>query len=161
MSVRRRTRLTGWVATVALVAGLVAGLLTACHKPLPTITVSGDGRSVVVAAARYQFPGGPLRQPVKDVGQAPTIRVRAGSQLLVDVPRAVADNAWVVAAFTLDAASKSHPLAGAGSATAIRGRHTTHLSTLTVGVGSYYLQIAEIRGAAQAGGWIVRVTTTD
>ena len=145
-----------WVA----LATPAAGLFAACQKPLPTITVSGDGRSVVVGAARYQFPGGPLRQPVKDVAQAPTIRVRAGSQLLVDVPRAVADNAWVVAAFTLDSASRSHPLAGAGSATAIRGRHTTHLSTATVGVGSYFLQIAEIRGTSQAGGWIVHVATT-
>ena len=66
-----------------------------------------------------------------------------------------------MAAFTLDSASKSHPLTGAGSATAIRDRHTTHLSTATAGVGSYYLQIAEIRGATQAGGWIVHVTTTD
>jgi hypothetical protein len=140
---------------------LCAGLLAACQKPLPTITVSGDGKSVVVDAARYQFPGGPLHQPIKDVGDAPTIRVRAGSQLLVDVPRAVADNAWVVAAFTLDSASKSHPLTGAGSVSAIRDRHTTHLSTATAGVGSYYLQIAEIRGATQAGGWIVHVTTTD
>lgn len=140
---------------------MLAGLLVACQKPLPTITVSGDGKSVVVDAARYQFAGGPLRQPIKDVGDAPTIRVRAGSQLLVDVPRAVASNAWVVAAFTLDSASKSHPLTGAGSATAIRDQHTTHLSTTTAGVGSYYLQIAEIRGTSQAGGWIVRVTTTN
>jgi hypothetical protein len=155
--VRRRTRLSGWVAAFTL----SVALLTACHKPLPTITVSGDGKSVIVDAARYQFPGGPLREPITDVGNAPTIRVRAGSQLLVDVPRAVADNAWVVAAFTLDSASKSHPVTGAGSATAIRDRHTTHLSTATAGVGSYYLQIAEIRGATQAGGWIVHVTTTD
>ncbi len=138
----------------------MAGLVTACQKPLPTITVSGDGKSVIVDAARYQFPGGPLHLPITDVGDAPSIRVRAGSQLLVDVPRTVADNAWLVAAFTLDSASKSHPLAGAGTATAIRDRHTTHLSTAAAGVGSYYLQIAEIRGASQAGGWIVHVTTT-
>lgn len=139
----------------------MAGLLSACHKPLPTITVSGDGKSVIVDAARYQFPGGPLHQPITDVGNAPTIRVRAGSELLVDVPRTVAANAWVVAAFTLDSASKSHPLTGAGTATAIRDQHTAHLSTAAAGVGSYYLQIAEIRGASQAGGWILRVTTTD
>jgi hypothetical protein len=155
--VRRRARLSSGVAA----STLAIGLLTACHKPLPTITVSGDGKSVIVDAARYQFPGGPLHRPITDVGDTPTIRVRAGSQLLVDVPRVVADNAWVVAAFTLDSASKSHPLNGAGSASAIRDRHTTHLSTATVGVGSYYLQIAEIRGATQAGGWIVHVTTTD
>lgn len=139
---------------------VVTGLLAGCQKPLPTITVSGDGRSVVVGAAQYRFPGGPLHRPIKDVGQAPSIRVRAGSELLVDVPRTVADDAWVVAAFTLDSASKAHPLAGAGSATAIRDRHTTHLSTASAGVGSYYLQIAEIRATSQAGGWIVHVTTT-
>lgn len=135
-------------------------VLSACHKPLPTVTVSGNGRSVIVRAARYEFPGGTMHQPIKDVGQAPGITVRAGTQLLVDVPRTVANNAWVVAAYTLDSASKAHPLAGAGSASAIRGRFTTHLSTTPAGVGQYYLQIAELSGTAEIGGWIVRVTTT-
>lgn len=140
---------------------VLAAVLTACQKPLPTVTVSGDGKSVVVEAANYRFAGGPLHEPVKDVGQAPNLNVRAGSQLLVDVPRTVADNAWVVAAFTLDSAGKSHPLAGAGSASAIHDRHTTHLETTPAGVGSYYLQVAEIRSASQVGGWILHVTTTE
>ena len=76
------------------------------------------------------------------------------------MPGPVANNAWVVAAYTLDSASKAHPLAGAGSATAIRGRFTTHLSTTPAGVGVYYLQVAELKGTAEVGGWIVRVTTT-
>ena len=140
---------------------LIMGLLSACQKPLPTITVFGGGHSVIVRAARFAFAGGPLHQPIKDVSQAPGISVRAGSELLVDVPRTVATNAWVVAAYTLDTASKAHPLAGAGSSTALRGQFSTHLSTTAAGVGQYYLQIAELRGTAEVGGWIVRVTTTD
>jgi hypothetical protein len=145
---------------VAALFVLVTALLTACQKPLPTITVSGADRAVVVRAAQYQFAGGPLHKPIKDVGQAPGITVRAGSTLLVDVPHTVAANVWVVAAYTLDSAGKAHPLAGAGSASAIRGRHTTHLSTTPAGVGDYYLQVAELRGTAEVGGWIVHVTTT-
>jgi hypothetical protein len=152
-----RKRTAGWAALFAL----LAAVLTACQKPLPTITVSGDGKSVVVDAANYRFADGPLHEPVKDVGQAPELRVRAGSTLLVDVPRTVADNAWVVAAFTLDSAGKSHPLTGAGTASAIHDRHTTHLATTPAGVGSYYLQVAEIRSASQVGGWILHVTTTE
>lgn len=139
---------------------LIMGLMSACQKPFPTITVSGNGHSVIVRAARYEFTGGKMHQPIKDVGEAPGITVRAGTQLIVDVPSTVANNAWVVAAYTLDSASKAHPLAGAGSATAIRGKFTTHLSTTPAGVGQYYLQVAELKGTAEIGGWIVRVTTT-
>ena len=134
-------------------------MLTACQKPFPTITISGNGKSVLVDAARYQFAGGPLHTPIQDVGQAPDLHVRAGSELLVDVPRSVADNVWVVSAYTLDSVNKAHPLAGAGTANAVRGRHTTHLSTTPAGVGDYYLQVAEI-STGDVGGWVVHVITT-
>ena len=58
-------------------------LLSACQKPFPTITVSGNGHAVIVRAARYAFTGGPMHTPIKDVGEAPHITVRAGTQLIV------------------------------------------------------------------------------
>ena len=157
MSVAHR-RLTR--AALVLVLLAPAALLSACRKPLPTVTVYGGGRSVIVDAAAYQFPGGPKRQHLTDYAQAPTITVPAGSDLLIDVPRSVVDNAWVVAAFTLDAAGRTTPLTGAGSAGALRDRHSTRVSSAPIGVGNYFLQVVELRGPQQAGGWVVHVRTT-
>lgn len=147
-------------ASFALAAIAAAPLLAGCQKPLPTITVYGDGHAITVDAAAYQFPGGPTHRPVSDYGQAPTLSVQAGSDLLIDVPRQVADNAWVVAAFTLDASSKATPLAGAGSAGALRNQHSTRVTSAPAGVGNYYLQVVELRGNQQVGGWVVHVQTT-
>lgn len=139
---------------------LLCGVLVACRKPAPSITVFGDGTSVQVGAAFYQHPGGPVRQPVTDYAQATSITVRAGSELLVDVPRTVATNTWLVAAFTLDGKGNATPLDGAGTAQTVHGSHSTRLSTTPAGVGSYYLQVGELRNGQQSGGWLVRVRTT-
>lgn len=157
MNVGNRRAIRGSFALAALAA---VPLLAGCQKPLPTITVYGDGRSIIVDAAAYQFPGGPTHRPVTDYDQAPTLSVQAGSDLLIDVPRQVADNAWLVAAFTLDASSNTTPLAGAGSAGAIRNQYSTRVSSTPAGVGSYYLQVVELRQAQQVGGWVVHIQTT-
>ena len=93
------------------------------------------------------------------VGEAAAINVTLGTQLLVDVPRTVADHAWIVSAFKLDAASRETPIVGAGS-TLIHNTHYTRLDTTPAGLGDYYLRIVEYRGSAPAGGWTVRVRTT-
>lgn len=136
------------------------GLLGACDRPLPTITVYGDGRSLVVDANAYQFAGGPVRTQHQDYAEAPTLKVAAGSELLIDVPRRVAKDTWLVAAFTLAADGTTRPLAGAGSAGPLTDQHTTRVSSAPAGVGEYYLQVVELRGTKQAGGWTVRVRTT-
>ncbi len=149
----RRSRL-GAVATVAV----AAVTLSACTKPIPEITVYGDGHSLNVGAARYTFPNGKEHVRITDYGRAPTLRVQPGSDLLVDVPRELATNAWVVAAFTLDPTGKATPLAGAGSAV-----HDTHSARLTAppsSISDYFLQVVELRGSKQTGGWIVHVKVT-
>ena len=150
-----------WAGRVAVLAVALTGtpILVGCDKPLPRITVYGGGHAINVDAAEYQFPGGPARRQITDYGQAPTLTVPAGSDLLIDVPRTIARNAWVVAAFTLDADGKSTPLAGAGSAGAIRDQHSTRVSSAAAGVGAYFLQVVEVRGAQQAGGWVVHIRT--
>ncbi|MEP6851833.1 MAG: hypothetical protein ABJA87_04145 [bacterium] len=154
MSRRRRQH-----AVALALSAVLAVVLTACNRPLPTITVYGDGRSVVVDANAYQLPGGALRTQHQDYADAPTISVAAGSELLVDVPRRVATQTWLVAAFTLGADGKTAPLAGAGSAGALTDQHTTRVSTAPAGVGEYYLQVVELRGTTQSGGWTLRVRT--
>ncbi len=118
----------------------------------------GDGHSLNVAAARYTFPNGKEHVQITDYGRAPTLTVQPGSDLLVDVPRELATNAWVVAAFTLGPTGKTTPLAGAGSAV-----HDTHSARLTAppsSVTDYFLQVVELRGSKQAGGWILHVKVT-
>lgn len=144
---------------IVLLAGLLAGLVAACQKPLPTITVYGEGKSVIVDAAAYQFSGGPTRRTISDYAQAPTISVPAGTVLLIDVPRTVAEDTWVVAAFRLDQAGKSTPIEGAGSLEPLHDRHSTRVSTSPAGLGDYYLQVAQLRGTTQAGGWVIKVRT--
>lgn len=135
------------------------GVLVACQKPLPTITVYGDGKSVIVDAAAYQFSGGPTHRQISDFEQAPTITVQAGSQLLIDVPKTVAQHTWVVAAFSLDSSGASTAIEGAGTPVPLHDQYTARVSTAPIGVGQYYLQVAEIRGITQVGGWVIKVRT--
>lgn len=143
---------------MGFVALLGVGALSACTRPLPNITVYGDGQSIIVPAANYRFPNGSSHVRITDYGKAPTLRVQNGTALMIDVPREIAVNAWVVAAFTLAADGKSTPIPGAGSA--LHDRHSTRLRAAPGGVSDYFLQIVELRGAAQTGGWVVHVKTT-
>ena len=145
-----------WAAAIGVIAA--ASVLSACDKPLPRITVYGDGHSVIVPAANYRFPDGAPHVEITDYSKAPTLRVQTGSELLVDVPHDIAVNSWVVAAFTLNAEGKSTPIAGAGSA--LHDEHTTRLAAAPADVSDYYLQVVELRGATQTGGWVLHVKTT-
>lgn len=152
LTIRRR------LPPVLAAAAVVTVGLSACTKPIPEITVYGNGHSLNVPAARYTFPNGKEQVRITDYGKAPTLEVQPGTDLLVDVPRELATNAWVVAAFTLDPTGKTTPLAGAGSAV-----HDTHSARLTAppsAVTDYFLQVAELRGSKQAGGWILHVRVT-
>jgi hypothetical protein len=135
--------------------GAVTLGLSACSKPIPEVTIYGDGHSLNVPAARYTFPNGEEHVRITDYGKAPTIKVQVGTDLLVDVPRELSTHAWVVAAFTLDPSGKATPLSGTGGAV-----HDTHSARLTAppsNIANYFLQVAELRGAKQTGGWIVHV----
>lgn len=142
-------------AVLALLALSVIGL-GGCRKPVPQITVFADRTSVQIHPAFYSQAGGPTRTFASDVSAAPSISLIPGGRLHIDVPRQVS-HSWVVVAVTLDSGGKSTPLAGIAPAEVLRDRYSVTLSTAAAGLNDFYVQIAQLRGSAQAGGWIFHV----
>lgn len=146
------------IALLALVVGLTC-TLTACRKPAPQITVYGAHKSIQVSAAFYIQSGGPKRNFLTDFGKAPSISVPQGTKLLVDVPRSVSVS-WVVVAVTVSSDGASTPIPNVAPTEVLRGRHTVTLAAAPVTTGDYYIQVAQLRGSVQAGGWIFHVNPT-
>lgn len=140
----------------ALAAGLgvaaAATLLTGCTRPQPSITVLSDNRARSVPAQPACTVLGKC-QPI--AGRVTEVRATGGSQILVDVPKALADSGWIVAAFTSDGKTNT-PLDGAGSPT-IHGRHSVRLRVPQVSSGSYYLQVTALRPNNQLTTWLLGV----
>jgi hypothetical protein len=147
-------------AAAAVMAGLalVTGL-TACRKPAPRISVYSDGTTIQVPAFFYAQSGGPRRAYLDDFSDAPTLRVRAGSAVHIDVPRQVATS-WVVVPLTLDSSGTATALPGVAPQEVMRNRHAATLSTTSVGYDEFYVQVAQLRGSEQAGGWVFHVVLT-
>jgi hypothetical protein len=141
-----------------LAAGLAlaaaAALLTGCSKPQPTITVLADSKARTVHAQPACTVLGSC-QPV--AGRVPQVPVAGGSQILLDVPKALADSGWIVAAFTSDG-SKNTALTTPGAASEpIRGRHTVRLQVPPATSGGYYLQVTALRPTNQLTTWLFGV----
>lgn len=76
-------------AVLALVAVAALGGATGCDKQSPYITLTAHGVSVKARAVKY------CRDAKCDEGKDnPSITVRAGDTLGIDVPRSVADQGW-------------------------------------------------------------------
>ncbi len=148
-------------AVILLLALLLAlaATLTACRKPAPRITVYAAHKSIQVSAAFYIQTGGPKRNFLTDFANAPTITVPPDTKLLVDVPRAVSLS-WVVVAVTVSSTGASTPVPNVAPAEVLRNRHTVTLAAAPASTGDYYVQVAQLRGSVQAGGWIFHVKPT-
>jgi hypothetical protein len=145
---------------VGLVMGLVlsAGLLSACSKPQPTISLLSGSTSTIVRAQPFCVL---FKSPcAADLGRVAQVRASAGSRILVDVPAEVAHTGWVAAAFTTDAAGQNTPIPGAGSAP-LSGTHSVRLTVPTPAgdtrTGSYQLQVSSLKPNNQRTTWLVTV----
>lgn len=151
MSFRRRGS-RALAATATLVA--TASMLTGCSKPQPTITVLSDNRSRIVKAQPACTVLGSC-QPVQS--RVPQVPATGGSQILLDVPKELADGGWIVAAFTSDG-KKNTALTTPGAASPpIQGRHTVRLRVPPVTEGGYYLQVTALRPTNQLTTWLLGV----
>lgn len=139
--------------------GLVAAgsLLAGCSKPQPTITVLSDDRSRTVAAQPACTVLGSC-QPVQS--RVPEVRAAAGSQILLDVPKQLADGGWIVAAFTSDGKTNTALTTPGASSSPIQGRHTVRLQVPAATSGSYYLQVTALRPTKQLTTWLLGVQLT-
>jgi len=87
----------------------------------------------------------------------PKITAHFLSRILVDVPKEVADNHWIVTAYTVDAKGKRVTVPGADSPL-LHGRHSVWLPVTSSE--DYYLQIGDFDGADRVGTWTVQVHVT-
>jgi hypothetical protein len=139
-----------------LIAG--ATLLTSCDKPLPRVTVSGDGRVINLDASAYCFDADHCRNgKVSDYGDAPTLKITRGADILISVPKDVAEKQWIVTGFTLDASGTQAPISTIGSPV-LHDIHTTRIKTPVDTADAFFVGIAELNGSGDTtGSWVVLV----
>ncbi len=157
--------MTSWTSlrprSIAAGLGVLAAatLLTACDKPSPTITVlHGDGSDQVKAQPACAVFGS-CHYTQSDVRR---INAAGGSQILLDVPKNLADSGWVAAAYTTDAAGTKNTALNTPGASSqpIRGKHTVTLQVPDATTGSYLIQVTALKPSNQLTTWLIGVTLT-
>jgi hypothetical protein len=141
----------------------LATLLVACDKPLPEVTVSGDGRVVNLEASTFCFDNGACRDgSVSDYADAPILSIGRGEDILVSVPKVVATGNWLVSAFRVDENGDQSPVEGIGTP-ALHDVHTTRIQTGAAGDQGFFLGIIAFDDTAEdvTGTWVVQVVLTD
>lgn len=142
-------------ATLAAVAA-ATGVLTACEKPLPQITVVGAGRVITVAPSSYCFDANRCRKPGTK-GLA-VVTVPADDKILVDVPRAVKSRGWQVQALSLTDNGQQ-----IGSSGPITDSHSYKVTSGVGGGSPFIVEVDQLRnGQADGSKWsfLVSVSTT-
>ncbi len=151
-------RLNRVLAASAAVAATTT-LLAACEKPAPKVTLLAHDTTVRVSPQTYCFDVAHCR--VSKKGNVAGIDAAAGSQILVDVPRAVARKEWSVTSATLQSDGSFKTIDGTGVST---GKlQDTHSARVTVPYGAgaeYYLIVLQQNGGKSTGTWVSRVTIT-
>jgi hypothetical protein len=136
---------------LAVAVALAGGLLSACDRPVPQITLFADRTTTRVNATTYCFDSAHCRQNSTEASVAAT----AGSTILVDVPRQIANAQWLVSAYTVDSSGKKTVIDGAGSSL-LHDTHTVRLLVPTSS-GAYALSIQSFDGTTPTGIWNVVV----
>lgn len=151
----RRDRLRRIAAAGAGAAALVT-VLAACSKPTPNVTVQSGSTSTVVKPQTYCFDAVKTHCHFdgKSIG---SLKVAAGSTVLVDVPREVETKGWQVRSLVSVGANTFKPVGGAltSSQGIVHDSHSVRLS-VPQGLGTYYLVVTQQTGAI--GSWITRIT---
>ncbi|MCW2541038.1 MAG: hypothetical protein JWN95_2763 [Frankiales bacterium] len=153
-----RSRLRS-VGLLGAAVAVVVPLLMACDKPQPTVTVFTGTKAKQVSAQPVCTIVGRCQT---DLGKIARITAASGSDILIDVPKNLAQAGWLVAAFTTDAAGKNTPLStpGAGTST-MHGNLSTKVSVPAQSAGSYFLQVSSLKPSSQLTTWLVGVDLTN
>jgi hypothetical protein len=147
---RSRRVLAAAVGAVAL-----TGLLTACQKPTPEVTVLGGGKVVTISPSRYCFTASQCRAGKLDL---PTFTVGADDKVMIDVPREVEHRGWQVQALSLEDVTKV-----LGSSGAIHGSHSYRVASGAADGSPFIVQVNELsQGKPNGGAWsfVVKVSQT-
>jgi hypothetical protein len=140
---------------LAALVGVAAAisLLTACDKPIPKVTVQSGRDSAIVNAQAYCFNTDVKTCHLSTSGSLPTLSAAAGSTILVDVPRRVADGHWQVSSATQQADGSFKNITADGTTSpVIHDNHSTRVQ-VPFGTGAYYLVVRE-----QTSSWVARIS---
>lgn len=133
-------------------------LLTGCDKPKPTITVLSDGNSTVVPA-QPTCTIQPSNACALDASKQRTVTARGGSSILLDLSPELADNGYLVSAYTTDGKTNT-PLTTPGASTGVKKSLTARLSVPAQAQGSYYLQVTAVPPSKRFTTYLVLVNLT-
>ena len=142
------------MAAAGLGLAATAMTLAGCVKPQPGITVLSDNRSKIVRAQPACTVLGSC-QPIQS--RVPLVAATGGSQILLDVPKELADAGWIVAAFTSDGKTNTALTTPGAGSPPIQGKHTVRLQVPAATSGSYYLQVTALRPSNQLTTWLLGV----
>jgi hypothetical protein len=143
---------------LAATFALLAGSLAACQKPFPRITLLNGSVSTTVGAQTYCFDLAHCHLASASVGG---LHARAGSTILVDVPREVAARHWSAVSAQIESSGSFKTLNGAQFSSGMQhGSHTARVA-VPFGVGStYYLVVIAESSGKQTGSWVSKITIT-
>ncbi|SOD70437.1 uncharacterized protein DUF2771 [Jatrophihabitans sp. GAS493] len=145
-------RRIGVIAAVTLAA---AGVLSACDKPVPLVTVLANNTATQLTPQVYCFDP----QSCRKSGENPEpVKARAGSTISIDVPKSVADKAWLVSAYSLDDSNKATAIEGAGT-TLLHDQNNARINVPFTGT-TYYIAIQQTDGKTATGIWQAAVQIT-
>ena len=137
------------------VLGLAAVVLAACQKPVPEVTVEGDGTVVTISPSTYCFDPSHCRRSALDL---PALTVGPDQKVLVDVPREVMSNGWRVDALSLQDITKV-----LGSSGPIENSHSFRVAGNSGGGAPFIVQVSELAGGKPDGSvwsFVVKVSQT-
>jgi hypothetical protein len=151
-----KTRVTARTVAAGVATIAAAAMLVGCDRPQPSITVLSGAKAKSVSAQAPCVLTGACNADAKKVTR---ISAPAGTRILVDVPKDLAQAGWIVAAFTADTSGKNTAINGAGSSP-IQGEHNVRVQVPQVpsgGSGAYFLQVSSLRPNNQLTTWVVAV----
>lgn len=143
---------------LAAAIGLVAliPLLAGCDKPKPTITVLSNGDATVVPAqpSCSILPTNPC---ALDDAKVRTVKANGGTQILLDLAPELADNGYVITAFTSDGKTNT-PVSTPGASTGPQKKLTVRLAVpVQAAGGSYFLQLSALPPSTRFTTYLIRV----
>lgn len=143
------------VTTAAAGVLAAAGLLTACDKPAPKVTVLGGGKVVTISPSTYCWDS--THCPTSAKPDLPALTVAADSKVLIDVPHTIQTHGWQARALSLDGSKQL------GTSGAITDSHSYKVPSGVAGGDAFIVQVNELRhGRPDGGTWsfLVKVSLT-
>jgi hypothetical protein len=140
---------------VAVGALAVAGLLTACQKPAPEVSVLGGGTVIRITPSTYCFDTSHCRKQVLDL---PTVTLGADAKALIDVPHTVKSNGWQVQALSLQDITKV-----LGASGPITDSHSYRFASNAADGSPFLVRVDELDGGKPDGStwsFVVKVSQT-